>query len=139
MKALTVRQPWATLIALGVKRIETRSWPTKHRGPLAIHAAKGMTGPACELCDREPFRAPLIDAGHDGAISLPRGAVIATARLVDVVSCEEITEADDIGVLRQLPFGDFTPGRYAWLLDDVRPLPEPVPAKGALSFWEWAA
>lgn len=39
MRVLTVRQPWASLIALGVKTIETRSWSTDYRGPLAIHAA----------------------------------------------------------------------------------------------------
>jgi hypothetical protein len=41
MKALTLTQPWATLVAIGAKTIETRSWPTSYRGPLAIHAAKG--------------------------------------------------------------------------------------------------
>jgi activating signal cointegrator 1 len=42
MKAITLTQPWATLVAIGAKRIETRSWPTNYRGPLAIHAAKGF-------------------------------------------------------------------------------------------------
>lgn len=40
MKAITIWQPWAMLIALLEKGNETRGWPTKHRGPLAIHAAK---------------------------------------------------------------------------------------------------
>lgn len=39
MKALTIWQPWATAIAIGAKRIETRSWETHYRGPIAIHAA----------------------------------------------------------------------------------------------------
>lgn len=42
MKAITLTQPWATLVAIGAKRIETRSWATRYRGPLAIHAAKGI-------------------------------------------------------------------------------------------------
>lgn len=40
MKAITIRQPWAGLIAVGEKVYETRSWPTKYRGPIAIHAGK---------------------------------------------------------------------------------------------------
>jgi hypothetical protein len=39
MKALSLHQPWASLIGLGVKTIETRSWSTKYRGPLAVHAS----------------------------------------------------------------------------------------------------
>jgi hypothetical protein len=42
MKAITLHQPWATLVAIEQKKIETRSWPTSYRGPLAIHAAKTM-------------------------------------------------------------------------------------------------
>ena len=42
MKVLTLTQPWATLVAIGAKRIETRSWATKYRGPLLIHAAAGL-------------------------------------------------------------------------------------------------
>jgi len=37
----------------------------------------------------------------------------------------------------ELSFGDYTPGRYAWILADVKLLPEPVPARGALGLWEW--
>jgi hypothetical protein len=42
MKGLTLTQPWATLVAIGAKRIETRSWPTRYRGLLAIHAGAGL-------------------------------------------------------------------------------------------------
>jgi hypothetical protein len=48
MKSITIIQPWATLIALGEKKYETRGWPTKHRGPLAIHAGKKIDKEACE-------------------------------------------------------------------------------------------
>ena len=50
MKVLTLTQPWATLVAIGAKRIETRSWSTKYRGPLAIHAAKGFPAWAKDMC-----------------------------------------------------------------------------------------
>ncbi len=42
MKVLTIKQPWATLIMQGDKRFEFRSWQTKYRGDLLIHAGKGI-------------------------------------------------------------------------------------------------
>ena len=84
MKALTLTQPWATFVAIGVKRIETRSWSTRYRGPLAIHAAKAMPAEARTLCEEEPLRMLLEQAGFGGADDLPRGVVIAVADLVSV-------------------------------------------------------
>jgi activating signal cointegrator 1 len=152
MKALTLTQPWATLVALGAKGIETRSWATSHRGPVAIHAAKGLADLGGErgltaLCEREPFRSVLEEAGITSPKELPRGAVVAMAELVD---CRP-TQIDRHGLaLYQQPdgiwmnvseqeraFGDYRPGRYAWLLADVQLLPEPIPAKGALGLWPW--
>jgi hypothetical protein len=107
MKALTLWQPWATLIANGTKTIETRSWSTSYRGPLAIHAAAaippGMDGPAGMIgrfsMDRERRGQPwyLLDRDWPGRdrgayqypIHLPLGAVVATCRLVDVVAIHE--------------------------------------------------
>ena len=40
MKCLSLWQPWASLVVIGAKRFETRSWPTNYRGPLLIHAAQ---------------------------------------------------------------------------------------------------
>ncbi|MFL5577327.1 MAG: ASCH domain-containing protein [Gemmatimonadaceae bacterium] len=54
MKALTLTQPWATLVAIGAKTIETRSWPTHYRGEVAIHAAKGFPDWARQIVDGEP-------------------------------------------------------------------------------------
>ena len=171
MKVLTLHQPWASLIACGIKTIETRSWSTKYRGPLAIHAAKnesalhylgwleehqGESEPALEpFADRivmvHSHRRGVIKARHD----LPIGAIVATATLVDVapiVGAEhqaaetderyviDIAEGGSLyyrqarGVYRrandQRPYGDFTPGRYAWILTDVVPVDPPVPFRG---------
>src|SRR5690242_7565318 len=91
MKALTLRQPWATLVALEAKRTETRSWRTPYRGSLAIHAAKTMTKAASSLCWEEPFRTALEAGGYraeDGPtinpFGLPLGAMIAIAVLIDI-------------------------------------------------------
>lgn len=157
MKAITLTQPWATLVAVGAKHIETRSWSTRYRGPLAIHAAKGLSpvgGMAglCELCYEKPFyrvltlRHGLI--GADLCHPARRGAIVATCQLVDVriIGQEENGDAtilaDDMRSFTPIlgnerAFGDYSPGRYAWLLADVKPLAEPIPAKGALGLWEW--
>ena len=124
MKAITLHQPYATLIALGIKRIETRSWPTSYRGALAIHAGK--------QCDDE---AVTYFAEEMGYADLPSGVVVATANLVNVVptvSREWIPIFED-----QFEYGDFIPGRFAWILDDVQPLPIPVPARGKQGLWNW--
>lgn len=157
MKALTLTQPWATLVALGAKHVETRSWETLYRGPLAIHAAKGFPRDCKELCRDDPFFTKLIVAGYEmggrndssdepddwpevDVDRLPRGMVVATCHLVD---CRRITPMRlDIPVpdaSEEFAFGDYTPGRFAWVLGDIIRLPEPIPAKGALGLWDWTA
>jgi len=150
MKALTLTQPWAAMVAIGAKRIETRSWSTKYRGPLLIHAAAGL-GPVggklslVDLCHTDPFYDVLQAAGIRRATSLPFGAIVAVAELVSVIPTEIlnrqgswIIDTDTWNLTEQeRAFGDYTPGRYAWLLADVQPLATPIPAKGALGLWEW--
>ena len=65
MKALTLTQPWATLVAVGENSIETRSWGTSYRGPLAIHSAKGFPRDARELCRMSPYRGVLGRHGYE--------------------------------------------------------------------------
>ena len=125
MKAITLTQPWASAIALGWKRIETRSWYTSYRGPLLIHAAKTFPPAARKFAEEERAMGRCPD-------ELPLGALIARARLVKVVPTTEVVPSD---LERRL--GDFWPRRWAWLLEDVEPLPEPIPCKGALGLWEY--
>lgn len=153
MKALTLTQPWATLIACGAKRIETRSWATDFRGRIAIHAAKGL-GPVGgkrgfqEQCAMPPFDKALSqhleDCGamadaYKAAHAIPLGAIVAIADLVDVKRIDMKLRAQ---VLAQtvtpfeIDFGDYTNGRYAWFLENVRALPGPIYCTGALSLWD---
>ena len=136
-------QPWATLVAVGENSIETRSWGTSHRGPLAIHSAKGFPRDARELCRMSPYREGLGRHGYEDALSLPLGAVIAVAELVDVMrftrgSLGDVRARAKRGEFppHEADFGDFSPGRYGWFLKDVKPLREPVPARGMLGLWE---
>lgn len=156
MKALTLHQPWASLIALGVKTIETRSWSTKYRGPLAVHAGSRQvhTGQFFMLA-RDAVRFGQITREQEAefrALDVPLGAIVATCELVDVVPMEvcnerrtHVCESGGALILHspldqpfpdgetehliddQRPYGDFTPGRYAWLLDDIKPTTERCP------------
>lgn len=162
MKAISLTQPWATLVAVGSKRIETRSWQTSYRGRLAIHASKGFPGEAKRLCEASGICAalgwprlpnPLTQEALDESArlikSLPLGAVIATCNLV---ACKFITSAMSPPAwpgeleLRQsmlpppepeLNFGNYECGRYGWILKDIKALATPIPYKGALSLWEF--
>ena len=155
MKAITLTQPWATLVAIGAKRIETRSWSTSYRGPLAIHAAKGYPAEAARLCLKEPFLSVLEAAGltqfgvwHPSNNDLPLGCVIATCELVGVDMFDRFIDdhkpmlwgkAGHVFELteQERAFGDYSYGRYGLFLANVKLLPEPIPARGALSLWEW--
>jgi hypothetical protein len=133
IKVVSLTQPWASLVAIGAKRIETRSWPAKYRGPLAIHAAKGFPKYARELCLQEPFKSALAKGGFNTPAELPLGAVVAICRLDAVWKIDKESWIPE----DQAPFGDFTPERYAWNLVEIKRLSEPVPAGGQRGLWEW--
>lgn len=138
MKCLTLTQPWASLVAAEQKRIETRSWKTSYRGPLAIHAAMGFPKYARQACLEQTFYEAMRFVPPDLAPAACRGEVIATCRLVDCVPAEFARfNFPHVWSWKELVFGDFTQGRYAWILADVKRLPRPIKAKGALSLWEW--
>lgn len=141
MKALTLTQPWASLVALHEKSIETRSWSTNYRGPLAIHAAKGLSSVGegaglIALCRTEPFATALRDqAGETFSKVLPLGVIVATCLLVDVRRIDEPV-GPEFRKTHEFAFGDYTPGRYGWLLDCVAPVDPPIPARGQTILWE---
>lgn len=123
LKALSLWQPWATGISLGLKKVETRGWETKHRGLLAIHAAK--------LWNKETKEAALRLFTADGLKDfpqLPKGAIVCVAELVDCVlmTDEFIAEQTE----QELRWGDWRPGRYAWILKNAFPLDPPRSQRG---------
>lgn len=169
MKALTIRQPWASLIALGVKTIETRSWKTDYRGPLAIHAgAAHVHHGNFFMLARRAKTAGQLTFDQEQTIryaEVPFGAVVATANLVDclpistymtgdecvvnhldgtmdhVIQPDDVSAAENYGPLirdisDQIPYGDYAPGNFGWILEDIEPF-DPVPAKGKQGLWEW--
>jgi hypothetical protein len=139
VKTLSVIQPWASLIMMGAKGNETRPWATAYRGIIAIHASKGFPLWAQELCCEQPFQHALraISWGYpDGkhyAHDLPLGCVLGTVELVDVYC---ITP-NNLPPEPERSFGDYRPGRQAWVLRNPTPFPYPIPARGKLGLWEW--
>ncbi len=101
--ALSVRQPWASLIVAGLKSVEIRSWPTNYRGVLHIHAAKTIDTDGMK---RFYLETPLV------------GVLIGTVKLIKV---EEFTDATWESLAdAHLDLGPFVPGYYAWHLADPR-------------------
>lgn len=129
MKAISIRQPWAWAIAHAGKDIENRSWHMSHRGPLAIHAAKGMTRDEYyEFFDF--FQYELGEVFIDGNVqrSLPkpeqfvRGAIIAVCNAIDCVHAHSSSV--------------WYSGPHGLRIKDVIALQEPVPCRGALGFFD---
>jgi hypothetical protein len=149
MKALTLRQPFASLVALGEMWIETRNWQSQYRGPLAIHAGRAFTREDAIFTITQPeIAGALVRHGLKGSGELPLGAVVAIAQLVDVVPVDKIDRAwisqPDISESgryviseKDQAFGDFSAGRYAWILTDAQRLQEPVPAVEGSGLWDW--
>lgn len=133
MKAISLTQPWASLLAAGQKRVETRSWQTSYRGRLAIHASKGFPGDCQELCHSRHFAQALTAIGFDRPDQLPRGAIVGLGTLVDcrmtVIASQAISEVERA-------FGDYGSGRFAFFFQDLVDLRLPIPCKGALGFWD---
>lgn len=130
MKALPLWQPWATLVAVGAKRVETRDYPPRRLGlregqRIAIHAAKRTT--ELHLCEEWPFNRHIRAGGE-----LPLGAIVATCTLVRAA---EITASSAYALEARNPvehaLGYYVPGRWAWVLGDVEQMPEPVPFVGS--------
>lgn len=134
MKVLSLTEPWATLVISGAKKIETRSWGTSHRGEIGIHAAKTFPTSARECCGDPYYREALAAFGvHSWRDLLPRlGHMLGTARLVD---CYQFTTSPP--PYPERAFGDFTRGRYGFVLEGARPLAVPILTRGALGLWGW--
>jgi hypothetical protein len=108
-KVLTIRQPWASLIVWGIKPVENRSWLTKHRGPLLIHA--GMKYESEPELERR-YRFTRDDIEH--------GAIIG------------VVELDDIVEQHRSPFFK---GPFGWVLKNAREFSRPIPMKGMLGLF----
>lgn len=126
MRALTLWQPWATLVAIGAKRYETRSWRTHYRGRIAIHAAQKILRPM-----NKQMRVALEEKGLEWQ-TLPKGKILAVVRLETCRPTEStfILDSDP-----ERAYGDFHGGRYAWYFVDILKLKNPIPIRGKQRLW----
>lgn len=153
--SLSLWQPWASLMAIGEKYIETRTWGTDYRGWLAIHATKKTPQDLHYLITEEPFRSALatlprkqrtlgnVDLGEYYLPHLPEGAIVAMGYLC---ACKKIASHDhaDRVIAESLQhgkheamFGDFSPGRTAWIFRTIIPIDPPIPTGGGRGLWHW--
>ncbi|PTY02600.1 2-oxoglutarate dehydrogenase E1 [Verrucomicrobia bacterium LW23] len=140
MKAISLWQPWATLIALGCKHIETRGWPTSHRGPLAIHASlrsdKELDLAFQHLRRRHDLISKaLVEAKTPTYKSLPFGAIVAVCTLEQCVPTQELSSWALSRMERDC--GNYAYGRYGWVLTDIRRLEQPIVIGGRMGLWHW--
>ena len=109
MKVITVEQPWATLVAMGVKTILTYPDATPYVGPVTIRAADS------EVSIDDPYLISVLASAGYRAHSLPRGVVVAAGYLE---SCEPIRCAN-IPCYPEYAFSEFREGWYAWKLSGI--------------------
>lgn len=134
MKAISLWEPWGTAIARGLKCNETRGFSTHYRGPLAIHCAK-TTVAALEIwkCgEGKPLREALATVGVHSIADLAFGKIVAVCELG---VCVRVGETPSLRSLERL-FGNYEPGRFVWMLRDIRALKVPVPFRGRQGFFE---
>jgi activating signal cointegrator 1 len=133
MKALSLLQPWASLVVMGVKTIETRSWNTSYRGELLIHASLGKKGGL--IVKESPFKKYIKDFD-----ALPFGAIIGKIVLVDVVPTNSLPFSDEYInrlTMEEKAFGDYSSNRWAWMLEDAIAFEKPIPYRGSLNLWDY--
>lgn len=137
MKAISLWQPWASLIMLGTKSIETRSWSTAYRGPLLIHAAKRLNKNELKMIAEDPaFDDGLALAGgasFQNLLNLPRGVLLGRVELVD---CRRTDSFKMEELLDEWPYGNFESGRFGWVLERPVIFDPPMEYKGAQGLFE---
>lgn len=145
---ISLLQPFASLVVMGAKKIETRSWNTEFRGELYIHAGLGKGyGPeklSCrELCYKEPFK-DFINGGlaYD---KLPFGKIIGKVNMLgtfamnDCMFVSGVTKGETTWSFtnEELAFGNFICDWHGWLLSNPVQFAYPIQAKGKQGFWNY--
>ena len=128
MKVLSIREPFATLIANNIKHIETRSWKTNYRGELFIHASGKSLSKDFSNSDS------VFDLVNN--MQMNYGNIICKCKLVDCVYMDDEFITTIMKDPIEYEFGDYKVGRYAWVLEDVE-LIYPISVKGRLGIWNY--
>ena len=128
MKVLSIKEPFATLVKDDVKMYETRSWKTNYRGEIYIHASKAMS------------KSENVEKAMSYLKSeLNQGYILCKRNLVDCIYMTEEFIQKIKNDTNESDYGRYEVGRYAWKLELVEVLKEPIPAKGKLGIWNYEA
>ena len=126
MKVITIKQPWATLIAEGLKEYEFRTWNTKYRGDILIHAGKGIDKEAMER-----FK--------EYNLEYPNGCIIAKAKITDSIYVDD-EFVKKVGPTNPLVYKSIiektTGDEYGFKLENIEKI-EPIYINGKLSLWDY--
>ena len=125
MKVLTIKQPWATLIMQGYKRFEFRSWQTKYRGDLLIHAGKGIDKVAMERLAKYIPK------------DVPTGKILGKVMLVDCVKLSSEFKGMLLEENEEVYADSSFDEVYGWQLECVEVFDEPIEVKGKLGLWNY--
>ena len=132
MKALTLWQPYASLIAEGHKLYETRSWTTSYRGVMLIHSARKWDNGVRMETDQLARKHPELSQYYNREFTL--GCIVCAVNLINIHRTEDIR--DSLSPL-ELSVGNFATGRFAWEMEVVKLPDESIPAKGQQGLWDW--
>ena len=123
MKVLTLKQPWATLVAEGIKKYEFRSWKTNYRGKILIHAGTGI-----DKKELEKFK--------DLNLEFPSKRILAEVELED---CLELNDELNKKIIaeKNIAYGSKIRTGYAWKLKNVKKLNVDEEINGKLGFWNY--
>jgi len=134
MKTITIKQPWASLIVEGIKDVENRTWPTKFRGRVLVHAGATLVkfNALVDILTYPQF--DILKGNVSPFIGNYLGAIIGSVEIVDCVINHKSIWADktdlETVVWSSKPI-------YNWILANPIKFDKPIPAKGKLSFWEF--
>jgi len=163
-KVLTIWQPWASLLVHGVKKYETRPAPTKHKGKYLIHSAKTWNRKLYDVAMSDPFLNQLVllnyyfRSGKTIGFTFPVGHIIGEVEMEACYRIDHLQRAGGMGgpVIQatcvldmggknpnevftikepELAYGDYTPGRYVWVMKNHRLLKKPIPYIGKQGYY----
>ena len=121
MKALTIKEPWASLIVQGFKKYEFRSWKTNYRGKVLIHAGLSKEN---------------IEKYKDYNLDISSGEIIGEAYITDCILVDEKLDKK-LRKIDEKVYGNNHVGLYAFKLENVKKYNKKIKAKGKLGLWNY--
>ena len=128
MKVISITEPYASLIKEQKKLIETRSWKTNYRGPIAIHAGKKIDKSVFE----DPFYCDILNKYGITKDNIVTSAILGVGILSDIKRTEDLVASISE---KEKKLGTYTENRYGWFIKEIRELETPLFYKGSLGLW----